>query len=1040
MEQDDKPFEDRLIGVLSRHKIQFIDADGDANPDNIVQFINKCGDDFYQLDELTKTTKNILIQLCDDFDTYLVKQKANETANYTEQMYHKLCNKSHLCNATTCRSIQRNRLRQSKTNTDPKPEDVYHHSIDTMHIKLYHAIEMEDHFLQSATKPNKFVTEMGTNNTLMRDGLIVHLRTRGAMDTQAIIDFYEALIEKEYDTDCIEYDAAIALKSDSAECNLYSILMQSNKTHFNIVTRYLFESDVHTKVYGHGIRFYYWPFYKDTKEDTGKPVIYTNMNNTQQHYWTDPGNAGYKTRDWYVEAKYEDMRDEIVNNPICSLTKQQYDSLQCTAEIEFGKQFCRRLTQNKYLAAPYEVNEMELKHVVAMLLYTNYTDLCTAFARTLRRAGGMETDEKWKARHANYWHMAKTLREMVEVFGMDRFDMCDAYSKLYHGISAPLYLKSMYTTFCGTMSTSMNLSVASRFATDEGVVLTLFTPQTRFLLFGFECFLISAYPHEEEILFFGGFSMVQIGCIRKCVNGTWTNYEEHCAVIQGLDRMTSGNANTKEFKSKFRRVLKRMMSWQTDSNIDPNVDYYVRGLFANFCQHRQYLQVNWRFMCRDLIYEDVLTKAKTWGYKSIRKLFVHPRLSILDFGLIQTMFPSLQEIVIEKWFEIITYKKEKKDKENEDEKDKEEEKKEVEKEDKKEAMPGGKTMNDLLQMIYDSFKSGAASKLRKVIIAFPFPMKKSNKRCRNSHRLKPGSTDITQSDGSIMKHICDRCFERMGEKKVEPFYGCGWFLRGCDTECDYSVCTSCYNQQNDFFIDLQDAINDKYQELFNQISWKITKGEHCNTKRDTFDAIVFEKVTQKEEEKAAKVELVDPQETEEEVDEEPIEECMSGEDKLHAFLRGISIDFDTKHSQTLIDAGCDTLDTLKEHGGDVETLVEVGIPRTDSEEIVQALQNEDGNDDLKEEVEEAQEEVNDPPQEEAKEEVEEPNDLMDAVQEEVNDAPKEEPKEAVNDAPKEEPQEELKEEVEESQKEPKEAVTDGAAKEEPHPDGLVLVD
>eukprot|EP01083_Nonionella_stella_P107702 312258_1 len=99
--------------------------------------------------------------------------------------------------------------------------------------------------------------------------------------------------------------------------------------------------------------------------------------------------------------------------------------------------------------------------------------------------------------------MAKTLREMVEVFGMDRFDMCDAYRKLHHGISAPLYLKSMYVTFCGTMSTSMNLSVASRFATDQGdgVVLTLFTPQTPTLLFGFECWRMSAYPYEEEILF-----------------------------------------------------------------------------------------------------------------------------------------------------------------------------------------------------------------------------------------------------------------------------------------------------------------------------------------------------------------------------------------------------------------------------------------------------------------------------------------------------------------------------------------------------------
>eukprot|EP01083_Nonionella_stella_P147079 463495_1 len=104
--------------------------------------MNAKGHLYCTLNELTTTTKNILIQLLNDFDTYLVKQKANEIENYAEKMYNKLCNKSKLCNATTCRSIQRHGLRQSKENTHTKPEDVYHHSIDTMHIELYHAIEM----------------------------------------------------------------------------------------------------------------------------------------------------------------------------------------------------------------------------------------------------------------------------------------------------------------------------------------------------------------------------------------------------------------------------------------------------------------------------------------------------------------------------------------------------------------------------------------------------------------------------------------------------------------------------------------------------------------------------------------------------------------------------------------------------------------------------------------------------------------------------------------------------------------------------------
>eukprot|EP01083_Nonionella_stella_P288820 982806_1 len=367
MEQDDKSFENRLINVLSRHKIQFIDAESD----DIVQFFNTCGDEFYQLDQQTKTTnsKNILIQLLNDFDTYLVKQKANEIENYAEEMYNKLCNKSKLCNATTCRSIQRHGLRQSKENTHTKPEDVYHHSIDTMHIELYHAIEMGYRLLQSekdeikaahdddemqlsqivamAKKQKQFRkttkrdddtneekrsqrmrTDMAADTTrlLLMERLVVYLHTRG-MDARILCDFLDALIEQEYDTDSIEYDGSIALKSDSSsqltlnlklECNLRTILKQSNgnEKQFRKVTRYLFESDVHTKVYGHGIRFYYWEFYRNTKGDEDTPVIFTNMDNisiTSQQHWADPGNPGYKTRDWYIEPKFEDMRDEILS-------------------------------------------------------------------------------------------------------------------------------------------------------------------------------------------------------------------------------------------------------------------------------------------------------------------------------------------------------------------------------------------------------------------------------------------------------------------------------------------------------------------------------------------------------------------------------------------------------------------------------------------------------------------------------------------------------------------------------------------------------
>ena len=56
-------------------------------------------------------------------------------------------------------------------------------------------------------------------------------------------------------------------------------------------------------------RFYYWEYYKNkTKED---------------HRY----NPGYNYSDWFIESRFSDLKDELINNNICSISIYQFNDL-----------------------------------------------------------------------------------------------------------------------------------------------------------------------------------------------------------------------------------------------------------------------------------------------------------------------------------------------------------------------------------------------------------------------------------------------------------------------------------------------------------------------------------------------------------------------------------------------------------------------------------------------------------------------------------------------------------------------------------------
>eukprot|EP01084_Bolivina_argentea_P035045 64984_1 len=83
--------------------------------------------------------------------------------------------------------------------------------------------------------------------------------------------------------------------------------------------------------YSPGIRYWYWPYYKNITDEYN--VVYTYGNNNQQE--VIEFNAGYVINDWYIESIYSSFKDEMMNNKTASFTIEEWNQTLAKSEIKY---------------------------------------------------------------------------------------------------------------------------------------------------------------------------------------------------------------------------------------------------------------------------------------------------------------------------------------------------------------------------------------------------------------------------------------------------------------------------------------------------------------------------------------------------------------------------------------------------------------------------------------------------------------------------------------------------------------------------------
>ena len=212
---------------------------------------------------------------------------------------------------------------------------------------------------------------------------------------------------------------------------------------------------------------------------------------------------------YYVNRKYQDFKEEISNYACLDL--KLYATEVIPKIMAYNDTMIVRTMINMsdhYTKYGYpKGTRIGLDNLLSIVLYTDFTALCSDFSSTFRKRSPFELLGIAKRRNSKYWWFSKTLLETIQVFGESRIkdtkkmiygDFCGPF---YCGMSTVMKIPEFYMFLASPTSTSIHIEVAIRFGGDSGIIIEFNNEQHTFgeYVKGTDVSWISRYQEESEL-------------------------------------------------------------------------------------------------------------------------------------------------------------------------------------------------------------------------------------------------------------------------------------------------------------------------------------------------------------------------------------------------------------------------------------------------------------------------------------------------------------------------------------------------------------
>ena len=317
-----------------------------------------------------------------------------------------------------------------------------------------------------------------------------------------------------------------------------------------------------------------------------------------------------------VKPKHSNLRDEIMETGHLKMSGW-YNVVMEKARRYWDTYVVRNIIKcfDDNPSPHYAGKILTLEHLVSIILYCDFSVLCTEFSKTFRKENVFESDESLIYRHSAYAIFGKLLSELVRIFGCSRdkgngADGPDS-GPFYCGLHRVSKIGAFALTLRGPTSTSKVRVVAQNFAREKGVILslnndTMFGTALRF----FNCSWISDYPEESERLWIGGWHPLRIVSVIVVENAT-----DYGNVMRGLhffDAMVSGirlawkskyafNHYQQEINQSDHELISNLMDWTLNGeNIESSaIDEFIKNEWTLFLQKKKTLKVDLFLLSRN---------------------------------------------------------------------------------------------------------------------------------------------------------------------------------------------------------------------------------------------------------------------------------------------------------------------------------------------------------------------------------------------------------------------------------------------------------
>eukprot|EP01084_Bolivina_argentea_P004324 8226_1 len=422
-----------------------------------------------------------------------------------------------------------------------------------------------------------FISANNDTEKIFTDSLFERIE-RGLCSLDTIKKLYFFINDEEYDTDAFREDVEVddlLLKS-----NIYNEIENADKL-FGLIKTHINEDTLCSSSFSTGLIFYYWDWYKNTKQFDDDEIF--NMND----------HGGHAISSLYVNKKYNTFKQEILMhidieeyNDLVLLKAQIHVSTKRAKQIRSDAQESDYRTSDFHYDIPNDA-PLSISNLISLILYCDFSNLSTEFSATFRRNELYEPLCSIKSRNREFWWLSKTLRETVQCFRDVQVARGDG--PFYSGVSMVMAIPEFCIRLCSPTSTSYHIEVAMNFATRDGMIIQLNNTghyYASFLSF-FKCSWISKYKEESEVLWFGGEYRINIQSIR--IIETAQNFEPLFRSLYLFDCMCNGTnvwLSGMEAKTHDAKVISSLLTETHDINA------YVIQTFKLFSVQKHQIIIN----------------------------------------------------------------------------------------------------------------------------------------------------------------------------------------------------------------------------------------------------------------------------------------------------------------------------------------------------------------------------------------------------------------------------------------------------------------